>query len=106
MSSAYGIHMDKEEARKALGERVRKLRKEQNLTLRKFGLMIGLSKDYIVDIEFGRKSPTLDTIIKIASGLDITPAELLEGIGEPDVKRKRKPVQDERPHRRYHSAPF
>lgn len=73
----------KYEARHQLGERIRAMRKEQKLTLRGFGLMVGLSKDYLVDLEHGRKSPSLDTIVKIAGGFNITPSELLRGIGDP-----------------------
>ena len=65
-----------------LGTRIRTLRKAEKLSLRKFAEMIGISKDFLVDIEFGRKSPTLDTLVKIACGFDITLSELLEGVGE------------------------
>ena len=68
-------------ARQQLGMRVRKLRRGQNLSLRKFADMIGISKDYLVDIEFGRKSPTLDTLVKISWGFGITLSDLLEGVG-------------------------
>lgn len=70
-------------ARKAFGERLRSMRKEQKMTVRGFALMVGLSKDYIIDLEYGRKSPTFDTIVKISAGLDVSPSELLRGIGEP-----------------------
>ena len=76
-----------DEARKAFGERLRAMRKEQKMTVRGFALMVGLSKDYIIDIEYGRKSPTFDTILKIAAGLDVAPSELLRGIGEPEIKQ-------------------
>lgn len=85
------------DARRALGERIRALRTEQKLTVRGFALMIGLSKDYIIDIEYGRKSPTFDTLLKIASGLDITPSELLRGVGEPDEAHRRKPAKQQPP---------
>ena len=73
--------MDRSEARYALGNRIRALRKGQKLSVREFALMVGLNKDYIVDLEYGRKSPTFDTILKICSGLGVTPSELMDGIG-------------------------
>lgn len=68
------------EIRVAFGMRVRMLRKERNVSLRQFALMIGIDKGFLVDVELGRKSPTLDTIAKIAAGLDMSLGELLEGI--------------------------
>lgn len=68
------------EIRVAFGMRVRMLRKERNVSLRQFALMIGIDKGFLVDVELGRKSPTLDTIAKIAAGLDMSLSELLEGI--------------------------
>ena len=50
------------EVRQAFGRRVRELRVERGYPLRKFALTIGADKSYLVDIEYGRKSPTLDTI--------------------------------------------
>lgn len=84
-------------ARHQLGERIRALRKDQKMTVRGFALMIGLSKDYIIDLEYGRKSPTFDTILKIAAGFDITPSELLRGIGEPDGARDCKSEKQQIP---------
>ena len=77
--------------RQQLGLRVRTLRKEENLSLRKFSEMVGISKDYLVDIEFGRKSPTLDVLVKVAGGFGISLSELLEGIGDPAHKAPERP---------------
>ena len=57
------------EVRHAFGQRVRALRLERNFSLRQFALTIGINKSFLVDIEFGRKAPTLDTIERIAGGL-------------------------------------
>ncbi|MBM6676277.1 helix-turn-helix transcriptional regulator [Olsenella uli] len=66
--------------RQAFGKRVRQLRAERGLSLRKFALIIGTNKSYLVDVEYGRKSPTLDTIERIARGLDVTISFLVQGI--------------------------
>ena len=68
------------EIRQAFGQRVRTLRQERGFSLRKFALTIGADKSYLVDIEYGRKSPTLDTIWRISSGLDVTMSYLLLGV--------------------------
>ncbi len=57
--------------RKDFGHAVRALREDKGISLRRFALMVGLSKDYLVDIEYGKKAPTLVTIKRIADGLDM-----------------------------------
>lgn len=68
------------EVRKAFGRRVRALRLERSYSLRRFALVIGIDKSFLVDIEYGRKAPTLDTIERIAGGLDVTMAYLMFGV--------------------------
>ena len=103
--------MNIEEEHRKLGQRIRDLLKEQNLTVRGFALMVGLSKDYIVDLEFGRKSPTFETLLKISAGFGITLSELLEGIGVPDDRKQPEPPAEhdsskglQRGYVRYHSS--
>ena len=67
-------------ARQQLGTRIRALRTEQGVSLRKFALMISIDKGFLVDIELGRKSPTLDTLVKVTNGLGLTLSELFEGV--------------------------
>ena len=57
--------------RKDFGHAIRALREDKGISLRKFALMIGLSKDYLVEIEYGKRSPSLVTIKRIADGLDM-----------------------------------
>ena len=66
--------------RQAFGRRVRLLRTERGISLRKFALAIGTNKSYLVDVEYGRKSPTLDTIERIARGLDVSISFLVKDI--------------------------
>ena len=89
--------------RQDFGARVRMMRKECGMSLRSFALMIGISKDYLVDIEYGRKSPTLDTLAKIAGGFDLSLSELLEGIGPMPTNVSVKPASSEP---RYHLSTF
>lgn len=74
------------EVRKAFGTRVRALRTERSFSLRQFALTIGIDKSFLVDIEYGRKAPTLDTIERIAGGLDVTMSYLMYNV---DAGRKR-----------------
>ena len=46
--------------------------------MRQFGAMIGLSYPFLSNIENGKASPTVDSLVRIADGLDVTVSELLE----------------------------
>ncbi len=54
------------------GERVRYLRKLKNLTQEELAFRAHLNKNYICDVECGRRNVSLQAIEKIAHGLNIT----------------------------------
>jgi transcriptional regulator with XRE-family HTH domain len=60
-----------------LGKQIRERRKTLNMTSEKLAWSIDVSKSQLSCIERGLHSPRIDTIIKIAKGLDIHPLELL-----------------------------
>lgn len=62
----------------AVGARVRSLRDEANMSLREFGLMCGVHHNQLLRIEGGKANPTLETLHKIASALDMSVGELLD----------------------------
>lgn len=66
--------------KKEFGGRVRALREQAGLSTNKFALMVGLSKSFIIQIEHGRRNISLDTIERIAAGLNMTVSELFEGV--------------------------
>jgi transcriptional regulator with XRE-family HTH domain len=65
-----------------MGNAIRRLRKERNLTIDNIAETTGLSRAYISQIETNKASPSLPTIRKICSGLGISPAVLFE---DPDA---------------------
>ncbi len=67
----------------AVGKRIKELRKEQNLTMDELSLKSGVSKSMLSQIESDQTNPTIATVWKIASGLNITFQTLLEGRQEP-----------------------
>lgn len=69
------------ETRQEFGARLRALRQAKGFSLRQFALTIGINKSYLVEIEYGRKAPTLDTMEKIACGLGVPISYLLIGVG-------------------------
>lgn len=57
-----------------IGNKIRKLRKEKNLTLEELSKKTGLSLSYISLIERGLKNPSLKALEKIAECFGINPA--------------------------------
>ena len=54
------------------GRRVASLRAEKGMSQECLALQSGINRTYIGEIERGEKSPSLNTIAKIASGLNIS----------------------------------
>jgi transcriptional regulator with XRE-family HTH domain len=63
----------------AFGERVRQLRKARALTLEKVSEASGLSRAAVSKIERGEMSPTYESLLKIALGLDTDVSRLISG---------------------------
>ena len=53
-----------------LGANIASLRTDAGLSQNAFALMVGVSRQYLIDIESGRANPTVDMLERIASGLD------------------------------------
>ena len=56
---------------KKIADKIRRIRKNQGLTLAKFGEKIGLSKGLLSKIENNQVSPPIATLSKIANGLEV-----------------------------------
>jgi len=61
---------------KAFGLRVAEIRRRQNISQEAFAFKCSLHRTYIGTIERGEKSPTLNTIEKLAKGLNVPIVEL------------------------------
>jgi len=65
----------------AFGERLRNLRQERGwVSQEAFAHHVGLDRTYISGLEHGRRNPTLDVVVKLAHGPDVTPSELLSAV--------------------------
>ena len=60
-----------------IGEKIRELREEQDISLREFAKNLDLSAAHMSDIELGRRYPSPELLKRIAGKLD-TPVEELE----------------------------
>lgn len=70
--------MRKRAHRIAFGMRLRDLRQKHGWASQEaFAHHVGLDRTYISGLERGSRNPTLDVIVKLAHGLEVTPSELL-----------------------------
>ncbi len=64
-------NLDAKEARYDIGARIRQLREEAGLSLRGLAALCGLSFNAINRIEHGENSPTVDTLHRLATALNV-----------------------------------
>lgn len=78
---------------KIIGINLKELRRERNLTLGQLSKLSEVSKAMLSDIEKGNGNPTVNTIWKIANGLNVPFTRLMERIEkEAAVVRKSEPT--------------
>ncbi|WP_277283761.1 helix-turn-helix domain-containing protein [Sneathia sanguinegens] len=65
---------------KQLGERIKELRKERNLSQEKFALSIDMDRTYYSSVETGNRNVSIENIKKIADGFHISLEELFKGM--------------------------
>lgn len=71
---------------------LKSLRKERNLTLGQLSKISGISKAMLSDIEKGESNPTINTIWKIANGLNVPYTRLMEEIEKESTVIKKSNV--------------
>ena len=68
------------DVRKTFGKRLRKLRRERDLSQEELGFRADLDRNYIGGVERGERNPTLVNICRLAGALRIEPSTLMEGV--------------------------
>lgn len=63
--------------RESLGRLIRNEREAQGLSLRKFGLMVGLDYKRMHEIEHGTANATINTLMRVSDGLGIPLSEFV-----------------------------
>lgn len=58
-----------------IGQLLKDLRDERGWSLREFGLIVGMNKTYLGDIELGNRNPTINSLEKIVAGYGLTVRE-------------------------------
>ena len=64
----------------AFGKILKLRRNSVNLSQEQLGLKSGLSRAFISDLEMGKKDPSLFTVFKLASALQLRPSALIDEI--------------------------
>jgi len=64
----------------SFGRRIAYLRQTRGWSQEALGFECGISKNYISDLENGRRNPTLKILSKLATSFDIDLATLLKGV--------------------------
>lgn len=64
----------------ALGKRIQRLRKKTGLSQERFALQIDMDRTYLASVEAGKRNISLQNIVKIANGLEISIADLFKNL--------------------------
>lgn len=79
--------------RSQFAKRVRKLRKSARLSLEQAAERGDITANFWGDVERGKKVPSLDTIVAMAKGLNLSPRILLSLEREEDERELRKRIE-------------
>ena len=69
-----------EKRRRAVGERIVELRLELDMTQQELSVKSGVSRNIIIDVEFGRRGLLYERLGDLAKALGVSASDLLEGI--------------------------
>ena len=64
---------------KVFSDRLKELREKRAISQQRLSELAGLNRNYVSDVERGRRNPCLNNIVKLAEALDVSPAELFRG---------------------------
>jgi len=65
-----------------IGQRIRNIRKEKELSLEEISHMTGFDEDFLSGIEKNKIQPQLGTVIKLSKALDSAFGRLISGVGD------------------------
>jgi transcriptional regulator with XRE-family HTH domain len=71
----------------ALAKRIKELRLDKGISQEELAHRSGLSRTGMGFLETGKRWPRLDTLTKVADGLNISVDELLKGVHKPNKRR-------------------
>ncbi|MBI4240205.1 MAG: helix-turn-helix transcriptional regulator [Candidatus Rokubacteria bacterium] len=62
----------------ALGARIKALRKQQGWSQEQLAERVGISTQYVSNIERGKENPTLDLLLRLAEALRVAPVDIFD----------------------------
>jgi len=68
------------DAKYSLGRRIAYLRQKRGWSQEQLGFESGINRNYISDIEKGRRNPTLMMLVRLATAFELDLAALLKGV--------------------------
>jgi transcriptional regulator with XRE-family HTH domain len=71
-------------ATRVLGERIRKRREALGLSQESLAELSAVHWTFLGQVERGRRNLSLHNLLKIAAGLSVDPAELVQGLEAPE----------------------
>lgn len=78
-----------------IGNKIRKLRKNNNFTLKELSERSGLSVSFISDIENGRRIPRLENLDKLSKALNVDISYLIDRKNNKNSKDNKDGVDDD-----------
>jgi transcriptional regulator with XRE-family HTH domain len=72
---------------RALAIRIKELREQKGISQEELAHRAGLSRTGMGFVETGKRWPRLDTLMKVAQGLNVTVDELLKGLHKTAKRR-------------------
>src|SRR5438046_261259 len=80
---------------KNLGEKIRELRENKDISLRELAKRVELSAAFLSDVELGRRFPSKKVLRQLADALDIKPDDLENFDTRAPIEEVRRRVQTE-----------
>lgn len=77
------IEGEDRDLRAQMGARLRRLREKSGLSQQQVSARSGVAQESLSRLENGRRDPRLETLRKLARGMDVTLPELLQGLSSP-----------------------
>ena len=77
-----------------VGVRIRDIRAKNRITQEQLAEKMGISSKYLSSIERGKENPTLNTLIRLAEGLDVDLGEVFQDLEMEDPAKRRELALD------------